>query len=30
VHTGEPEHEVPSIQTPAVFDFSKQDTFVLQ
>jgi len=27
---GEPEHEVPSVQTPAVFDFSKQDTFVLQ
>ncbi len=27
---GEPEHEVPSVQTPAVFDFSKQDTFALQ
>jgi WD40 repeat protein len=30
VPVGKPEHEVPSIQTPAVFDFSKQDTFVLQ
>ena len=27
---GEPEHEVHSVQTPAVFDFSRQDTFVLQ
>ncbi len=27
---GAPEHQVPSAQTPAVFDFSKQDTFVLQ
>ena len=30
VPVGQPEHEVPSTQTPAVFDFSKQDTFVLQ
>jgi len=30
VPVGEPEHDVPSIQTPAVFDFSKQDTFVLE
>ena len=30
VEVGAPEHEVPSIQTPAVFDFSKQDAFVLQ
>jgi hypothetical protein len=27
---GEPEHQVPSAQTPAVFNFSKLDTFVLQ
>ena len=27
---GAPEHRVPSTQTPAVFDFAKQDTFVLQ
>ncbi|HEY2466918.1 MAG TPA: caspase family protein [Terracidiphilus sp.] len=27
---GEPEHQVPSAQTPAIFDFAKQDTFVLQ
>ena len=30
IPVGTPEHEVPSIQTPAVFDFSKEDTFVLQ
>jgi WD40 repeat protein len=30
IPVGEPKHEVPSIQTPAVFDFSLQDTFVLQ
>jgi len=30
IPVGEPEHDVPSVQTPAVFDFSKQDTFVLQ
>jgi WD40 repeat protein len=30
ISVGEPEHDVPSIQTPSVFDFSKQDTFVLQ
>lgn len=28
IPVGKPEQEVPSIQTPAVFDFSKQDTLV--
>ncbi len=30
IAVGEPEQAVPSVQTPAVFDFSRQDTFVLQ
>jgi WD40 repeat protein len=30
VPVGAPQKRVPSAQTPAVFDFSKQDTFVLQ
>lgn len=30
VPVGEPKHAVISIQTPAVFDFSKQDAYVLQ
>lgn len=30
VLVGQPEHQVPSIQTPAVFDFSKQDALVLE
>jgi len=30
VPVGEPEHDVPAIQTPAVFDFSRTDNFLLQ
>ncbi|MGA2569368.1 MAG: caspase family protein [Terracidiphilus sp.] len=30
VPVGEPEHDVPSAQTPALFDFSRTDAFVLQ
>jgi WD40 repeat protein len=30
IPVGEPQHTVPPVQTPAVFDFAKQDSFILQ